>query len=167
VPDYTVIYWAVADFSSLTEESKKAKLTLRELQDAERSMNDSSIRGSYENLIARDRVIAKIREETVALSQQATAERALKLAQSGGNPQNDQQQQQQQLLLLERERVATDQLNRSKQRGCDARLHARPCRGRGDGGCRVLRRNRPPLVRGRTGLLGRSARGARSHPGVS
>ena len=78
MPDYTVIYRAVADFSSLTEESKKAKLTLRELQDAERSMNDSSIRGSSENLIARDRVIAKIREETVALSQQAAAERALR-----------------------------------------------------------------------------------------
>ena len=52
-------------------------------------------------------------------------------------------------------------------RGCDARLHARPRRGRGDAGCRVPRRNRPPLVRGRTGLPARSARGAQSHPGVS
>lgn len=51
--------------------------------------------------------------------------------------------------------------------GCDARLHARPCRGRGDAGCRVPSRYRPPLVRGRTGFPLRSSRGALTRPGVS
>ena len=106
-----VIFRAVADFTSLTDESKKAKLTLKELQDTERSMNDASVRGSADNAIARDRAIQKIRDETAAILAEATAQRSLNDAQRSGGAG---------LLSavdLDRERQAQDLLNRSRQRG--------------------------------------------------